>query len=144
MRPRRRAGYTLVEVLMSGALVAMVIVPALTMMRHSLQLSQRVSDTNTLENLCVSKLEEHLAKVAVDSTFADGMFSGTFSVEGQPEMRFQVTRTQSAGEGGVSGRLMVIHCIVWHDADGDTAQDTDEAHCTFSSKIAKLASYQGT
>jgi hypothetical protein len=85
-------------------------------------------------------LEEHLALVSAD--WQTGGFVGDFAADGYPQIRYSVTRSDAAVDGGITDQLMAVTATVWEDADGDATPDTGEPVVVFSGKVANLASYQ--
>jgi len=135
-----RSGYTLIELVMAASLTALAIVPALAVMRDSIELGTSLDSQNMITTLCVAKLEEHLALAA--ATFDEAKDSGNFSSDGHSELRYTVTRSTAGIDGGIADQLMAVTVTVWNDADSDTNQDADESSLTLASKIAKMAKYQ--
>jgi Tfp pilus assembly protein PilV len=138
--PELRRGHTLLEVVLAGTIIAIALVSALRLMRDGLRTSRQTEIRELLTTFGASKLEEHLALVSAD--WQTGNDAGDFAAEGYPDLRFRVGRSDSAGDGGISDQLMAVTAEVWHDLDGDSAPDGNEPAVVFSSKVAKLASYQ--
>ena len=136
----RRRGHSLLEVLVASALMAVALVPALRLMRDGLGMARKVESRELLTTFCTSKLEEHLALVSAG--WQTGNYSGDFSAEGHPNLRFGVTRSDSGGDGGISDQLMAVVATAWDDLDGDGSLDDGEPVVVLGSKVAKLASYQ--
>ena len=140
-RPRpRRPGYTVVELVAAGAILAAVTVPALALMRDSIQVGRIIDTRSVITTLCVSKMEEHLALTAASFTAVTD--TGSLAVEGYPELRYRVVRSDNPAEGGLTGRLMAVTATVWHDVDGNSVQEADEPSVTFGSKVASMTVYQ--
>ena len=137
--PRSR-GHTLLEVLIASALIAIALVPALRLMGNSLRIGSDLEDKELLTTFCTSKLEEHLALVSID--WLSGTYTGNFSAEGYATLRFSVTRSDAAADGGITDQLMAVVATTWADLDGDGSLDSDEPSVEFGSKVAKLASYE--
>ena len=136
----RRGGHTLVELAAAGTLLAVALVPALSFLRDSFVRSRQLATQNALTSFCTSKLDEHLALTSV--SWATGSVFGDFSADGFAQIRFRVDRSDSAGDGGLSDRLMAVTATVWDDVNADAALDANEPSVTFSSKIAKLKRYE--
>jgi len=136
----QRRGHTLLEVLVASALMAIALVPALRLMRSSLRISREIEDRELLTTFCTSKLEEHLAQTSPN--WQTGTYGGDFSAEGYPDLRFEVIRSDSSGDGGIVGQLMAIVATVWNDVNGNGSLDNGEPAVVLASKVAKLASYQ--
>ena len=135
-----RRGHTLLEVILAGVLMAVVLVPALRLMRDGLTLGRETEIRELLTTFCTSKLEEHLALVS--AAWQTGNYTGDFSVEGYPNLRFEVVCSDFGGDGGISDQLMAVTATAWNDLDGHQALDGDELAVVLASKVAKLASYQ--
>ncbi len=125
---------------MASSLTALAIVPALAVMRDSIELGASLDTKNMITTLCVAKLEEHLALAA--ASFAETNASGDFSSTGYGMLRYSVSRSAAVKAGGIPDQLMTVTVTVWNDADSDTVQDPDESALTLASKIAKMAKYQ--
>jgi len=125
---------------MAASLTALAIVPALSVMRDSIDLGTSLDTQNMITTLCVAKLEEHLALAA--ATFVATNESGDFSSDGFGQLRYRVTRSTAAADGGIPDQLMAVTVTVWNDADNNSVQDADESSLTLASKIAKMAKYQ--
>ncbi len=136
----RRRAYTLLELVMTSGLMAMVLVPALALMRDAVELSTTAETWGTLTTYGVDKIEEHLVLAAAG--FQDASVSGNFSADGRAELRYVVVRSQSPVSGGITNRLMTVIATVWSDENGNNLQDAGEPSITLSSKIAKVVSYE--
>ena len=137
---KRPTGHTLLELVAASVLLAVALVPALGLIRDSVEVSRQMDTRNLLTTFCVSKLEQHLAltSAAWDTTTV----TGTLAAEGYANLRFRVDRSDAALDGGIPDRLMAITVTVWDDADGNAALDSGERSTTFGSKTAKLATYE--
>jgi len=135
----RRKGYTLIELVATSALLALVIVPSLELTRESLDLGNRLETRATMTSLCIGKLEEHLALGAID--LSETTSSGSFASIGHSQLRYTVVRSQDAADGGITDRLMAVSATVWDDTNGNLSLDSDEPSITFASKIAKTWTY---
>ena len=139
--PVYRRGNSLLEVLVASALMAIALVPALRLMRDGLRINREVEGRELAMTFCTSKLEEHLALVGAN--WQNGNYSGDFSVEGHPGLRFQVTCSDAVADGGIAGQLMAVVATAWSDTNGNGALDTGEPAVVMASKVAKLSGYQG-
>jgi hypothetical protein len=136
---RPRAAQTLLELIAASAVLAISLVPALTLMRDAIAINDVLEDRHTMATFCASKLEEHLpASVAAWDTSTE---SGSFSAEGYAHLRYQVVRSDSS-PNGITDRLMSVTVTVWNDEDADTNLDADEPQVVYGSKIASMAIYQ--
>ncbi|MBC7854969.1 MAG: hypothetical protein IAF94_16175 [Pirellulaceae bacterium] len=141
MHPKKsRRGQSLLEVIAASTIIATALVPALRMMRDSLEVSRSVEEADLMSTLCIDKLEEHMNKVAGnwDKTTASGDYA---ALEGRSYLKFQVTKSDSVPDGGISNRLMAIAAVVWNDANGNGSLDGGEKKVTFATKVSKFVSY---
>jgi len=136
----RRVGQTLLELIAASTLTAVALVPALKLMGESMTLSREVETRNLLTTLCVSKLEEQLARTAVNWT--TGTEAGDFAAQGIAGVRYETTRSENVAQGGIPDQLMALQVTVWRDANNDAALGASELQVTMRSKIAKLLQYQ--
>ncbi|REJ69003.1 MAG: hypothetical protein DWQ31_06160 [Planctomycetota bacterium] len=137
---RTRSGQTLIELVAATTMMAIAIVPGLELMRDGVRVSRELEAASAMTTLCVSKLEEHLADSA--AAWTTTTTSGNFASEGYASLRYSVTRSDEASDGGITNRLMALSVTVWEDADGDTTLDAEESQVTFSTKVARIASYE--
>jgi len=137
---RRQGGHTLLEVAIAGALISIVLVPALALIRDGLGTSRQLQTREIVTSFCTDKLEEYLARASVEWT--NGTSTGDFTADGHSEIRFSVTCSDDAGDGGITDQLMAVTATVWDDTDGDDALDADELTVVLAGKIAMMPSYQ--
>jgi hypothetical protein len=137
---RLRRGFSLLETLMAGTVLAVVLVPALAAMKRGLELARDVETVQMTTTLCVSKMEEHLALVAHD--FSTGNFSGNFAAEGYSNIRFTAARSDTVLAGGIPDRLMVVSVSVWQDDNGNSVLNAGEIATSFTTKVARMGIYQ--
>ena len=140
---RRRCAhtaYSLLEVVMASTICATALVPALAFMRDGMTLATTIDTKHMLLTYAVGKMEEQLA--IIGATWTEGSASGDFNVDGHPNIRFSVTRSDAPASGGIDGRLMAISVTTFSDDDGDDAMDVAEARITVTTKISKLMSYE--
>jgi len=135
-----RIGQTLLELVLSIVILAGTLVPALRLMRRTLEYSRDIETRNAMVMYCTSKLDEHL--VLASATWAAGPVAGNFAAQGSPELRYTVTRSDATTAGGIPDRLMAITVTVWHDANGNGSRDGNESAVALASKAAKLVGYQ--
>ena len=138
--PLRRQGNTLLELIGATTIVVIALVPALNLMRDSIRVVGELETANVLATLCGSKLEEHL--LASAANWSGGTFSGDFAAEGYPQLRFEVTRSDAADDGGVPDSLLSITVVTWDDRVGNGTWDTGEPRTSFASKLARNVAYQ--
>jgi hypothetical protein len=136
----RRAGYSLLEVVLASTICLTALVSALALLRDSMSNATKI-DTRHLMLLCgVSKMEEQQAVVA--ATWSSGAVNGNFASDGYPSIRYVVSRSDSPANGGLTNQLMSVAVTVYHDDNGNSALDTAEMRTTFATKISKLANYE--
>jgi len=135
-----RRGQTLIELVAATTMMAVAIVPGLSLMRDGMRVSRELEVAGVMTSLCASKQEEHLALSA--ATWSESTASGNFSAEGYPNVRFSVVRSDESADGGISDRLMAVTTTVWEDVDSDSTLDSTEASVTFATKVARIASYE--
>jgi len=136
---RLRRGYTLLELVAATFMVAAIVIPSMSLMRHCMEYSSKIESRNAMTTLCAGKLEQHLALGAV--TFTNATARGDFTAEGYPALCYRVQRSQNAADGGIPNRLMAVWATVWEDSDGDRSPDTDELEVSLAGKVAKIAGY---
>lgn len=139
-RAATRPGYSLLELVAASALVAATLVPALELVRDGIDLSGETINRQLLATYAVSELELRLAQVAAD--WALGSFSGSMASDGRPSLRYETSCSDSVIDGGIADQLMVITTTTYFDENGDGSLDTNELHCTFSTKLARLMNYE--
>ena len=138
-KPRRR-GQSLLEVVAASMIIATTLVPALRMMRDSLQISRDEEEAELMATLCVDELEKHLANVSAtwDKTTASGDYA---ALENRSYLKFRVIKSDAVSDGGIVGRLMSLVAVVWNDANGNGSPDANEKKVTFATKVSKFVSY---
>lgn len=129
----------MLEVVLASTICITAIVPALAMLRDGIALGDRIDTRHLLLTYSVSKMEEQLA--VVGASWATGTLIGNFAADGQSTIRYTVTRSDAAIDGGISGKLMVVTVTTYSDDNGNGAMDSSEARITMTTKVAKLASY---
>ena len=139
-RARQKQGLTLLELVGATTILAITLIPALSMMRDSLRISRQTERANLMATLAASKLEEQLLRTA--GAWAAATVTGDFSADGYSTMKFQVVRSDSPAVGGISGVLMCITSTVWDDTDNDSVLDAGELRSVFASKLARNAAYE--
>lgn len=137
-----RPGHTLLELIVASTILAVTLVPALVLFRDSIFNSQRLEDRELLTTLAVGKMEETLAILSADKTWALTGSNGTFSTIGYPRVRFTTTRTDDSAALTQGGKLMAVVVTVWNDENNDAAQQSSEASLTLRTKVGQLAAYQ--
>jgi hypothetical protein len=137
---RWRRGQSLLEVIAASTIIATTLVPALRMMRDSLRVSREIETAELLTTLCVSKLEEVMARSS--TTWEMQTLNGDYAALGRSDIRYTAIRSDDVVAGGLRDELMGITVIVWHDRNGNGRKDGAEPGVTFATKISKLLGYQ--
>lgn len=135
-----RRAYSLLEVVLASAICASALVPALAVLRDGVALGDIIDTRHLLLTYGVSKMEEQLA--VVGATWATGTVTGNFASDGQSSIRYSVTRSDSAGSGGITNQLMCVTVTTYSDDNGNSTMDSSEARVVLTTKIAKLVSYE--
>lgn len=136
----RTRGLTLLEVVMAVAITGIALVGALEMLSDGMDLGERIDNQLLLTNYGVSTLESQLALVA--HSWTEGTTTGSFAADGHSSIRYSVTRSDSAMDGGIEDRLMHVQVVTYVDANGSGTLDAGEQNCSFRTKIGKYASYE--
>src|SRR5215207_298279 len=134
-----RGGYSMLEVVLAASICLTALVPALAMLRDGIALGDIIDTRHLLLTYSVSKMEEQLA--VVGAAWTTGTTTGNFASDGQSGIRYSVTRSDAAVDGGIVGKLMVVTVTTYSDDNGNSAMDSSEARTTMTKKIAKLVSY---
>lgn len=128
---------------MAAALVTGTVVPALALIRDAMTQSREMHKLKLLSNYAVQVLEQQAATIAINwpspSTSTE---EGDFASDGHSSIRFEATRSDTPGQGGIIDQLMSIEVLVFEDADNDSNRDADEIQVTYRTKVAKLISYE--
>ncbi len=135
-----RYAYSMIEVVLASSICVTAIVPALAMLRDGMALGDLIDTRHLLLTYAVSEMEEQLS--IVGATWATGTLTGNFAADGQSNIRYTVTRSDAAVDGGIVDKLMVVSVTTYSDDNGNSFMDTTEAHTTMTTKIAKLVSYE--
>ena len=77
----------------------------------------------------------------VEFNVPQGSNSGDLAADGFPFLRYTVTWSDRAIDGGLPDALMHITSTTYIDEDGDDTFGANEPSCTFRTKIARLATY---
>jgi hypothetical protein len=136
----RQKAYSLLEVVLASAICATALVPALACLRDSATLGDTIDKRHLLLIYGVSKMEEQLA--IVGATWSTGTLTGDFAADGHPNIRFTATRSDAPASGGITNRLMNISVTTYSDDDADDVLDAAEIRTLFTTKIAKLVTYE--
>src|SRR3977135_1270199 len=139
LRMPLRRGFSMLEVVLASSICITAIVPALAMLRDGIALGDMIDTRHLLLTYSVSKMEEQLA--VIGATWPTGTVTGNFASDGQSTIRYSVTRSDAAVDGGIVGKLMVVMVTTYSDDNGNSAMDASEARTTMTTKVAKLVSY---
>lgn len=137
---RQRRGFSLLEMVTAAALMAAILVPALSVMRDAMAKSRNLHRRSLLANYAVRVLEEQCATVA--GNWATGVDTGSFVSEGHANIRFDVTKSDTIVDGGLPDQLMHIQVTVYDDVDADVTLDSNELRVDYRTKVAKLNTYE--
>jgi len=137
---RRQRGFSLLEIAAASALVASILVPALSIMRDAMAQSREVNRRNLLANYAVRLLEDQTALTATN--WSSTTLSGNFSFDGYPNVRYNVTKSDNPASGGLTNQLMHIQVTVYDDANQDATLNVGELKVNYRTKVAKLGSYE--
>ncbi len=131
----RIAAFSLLEVVAGLAVIALILVPTTSLMQQVLQGESVQRNRGELIHLALGKQNEfcHLARV----DFREIRQSGDFSREGYPELRFQITCLEDSAAGGIPSRLLAIHTLAWHDANGNRSLDNSETTVDLWTSVAR-------
>jgi hypothetical protein len=137
---KARRAYSLLEVVLASTICTSALVPALALVRDSLDLADRIDKRHLILIYGVSMMEEQLAIVA--ATWSEGSLSGDYAGDGHANVRYSVTRSDDSINGGIADRLMCVSVTAYNDEDGDDSLDSGEMRTTLTTKISKVASYE--
>jgi hypothetical protein len=129
----------MLEVVLAASICLTALVPALAMLRDGIALGDIIDTRHLLLTYSVSKMEEQLA--IIGATWTTGTVNGNFASDGLPGIRYSVTRSDAAVDGGIVDKLMVVTVTAYSDDNGNSAMDASEARTTMTTKVAKLVSY---
>ena len=135
-----RGGYSLLEVVLASTLTIGTLVPAMSLLREGMQISDKIDNQLLLANYATRLLEQQLAVVAANWT--SGALQGDLAADGYGHLRYVVSRSDDALDGGIPNRLMNIQVTTYIDANGDDGLSAGEVDCTFTTKVGKLANYE--
>lgn len=136
---RTRRGNTLIELVAATTVLAIALVPALRIMRDALEVGEEIEYATAMSTLCVSQLEQSLAKTA--ATWNTSTESGNYAALGYSRLKYTVTKSDAPADGGLTNQLLAVTATVWDDLNDDGLLDAGEQRVQFSSKLAKLAVY---
>ncbi len=137
---RRRSGQSLLEVIAAGTVIAIALLPALRLMRDSLRVSRELDTGKLLVQSCVSLLEQQIVRAAAE--WKSESATGDLSSQGRPDLRFIIRQSDAVVDGGIPSALMAVRVLVWHDRNGNAAQEPTEPKVELATKVARTASYQ--
>ncbi len=135
-----RSGQTMLELVAATTIIAIALVPALRLTRDGLANLDRIERYEQAATLCASLLEEEMARTAAYWDLSAR--TGDFRALGFRDLQFSVFKSDRNADGGVPGALAVIRVTVWYDADGGGDLDSDETRTEFTTKMARVLSYE--
>jgi len=130
-----RSGFSLLELIAATALVALTIVPALSLMRDAMAQSRAMNRRNLLAIYAVQKLEEQ-------SAFAMQYWTNATDEDNFAAYGHHLSRSDAVADGGIVDRLARIQVIVFDDVDGNLLPGANELQVQFRTKVAKLVTYE--
>lgn len=135
-----RTAYSLLEVVLASAICASALVPAMAYLRDGMELANKIDTKHLLLIFGVSKMEEQIALVAASWTM--GTINGDYATDGYTNLRYTATRSDDAGSGGITNRLMSISITTYSDENGNDVMDSSEPRLVLATKISKLLTYE--
>ncbi len=129
----------MLELVAATTIISIALVPALKLMRGNLMNLDNLERNEQLVTLCASVLEKELAITA--ATWSLDSRSGSIG-GATPQIRYAITKSDSVSDGGRPGELAIVDVTVWHDSDGGNDLDSGEPRTRFSTKLAKVISYE--
>lgn len=130
----------MLELVAATTIISIALTPALRLTRSSLMNIETLERSELTVSLCVSKLEEEMARTAFTWELVGS--TGDFSSVGQPNLHFTTSISDAAATGGIPDRLAVIEVVVWNDSDEGGDLDSEEQQTRLSTKLAKVLSYE--
>lgn len=137
--PRKRGGFSLLEMLAATALVAGTLAPALAVMRDAMAVSREGVRRSLVANYAVQVLESQSSVVM--QNWSTGTVTGNFSADGYGTIKYSAVKSDVPADGGLVNRLMHIQVTAYDDANGNSTADAGEIRATIRTKVARLASY---
>ncbi len=137
---RRTSGYSLLEVVLASTLTLSTLVPAMSLMRDGIQISKKIDNQLLMANYAVRQLEQQMAIVA--ASWTSGTMTGDFAIDGYPQLRYIVTRSDAVVDGGLANQLMSLTVTTYIDQNNDDSLTAGEVSCVFATKVGKLATYE--
>lgn len=139
IRRRSKKGCSLVEVVASIALMAATLVPAIELVRGSMEVSEETDRRQVLALYAVSQVEEQLGLAAM--TWSAGSYTGSYATDGHATIRYDTVCSDDPLNGGVTGSLMDIRTTVYYDTNGDATLSAGELQCSYRTKVGRFATY---
>ncbi|MCA9136316.1 MAG: hypothetical protein KDB00_06150 [Planctomycetales bacterium] len=130
----------MLELVAASTIIGIGMIPALKLTTKGVTHANDLELSETLLSLCASKMEEEMARTMAGWDLND--HQGQFSIAAHPELRFQVSKSDSSVDGGLPGKLAAIQVVVWQDTDADAIVDSSEHNVWLATKLAKLTSYE--
>lgn len=139
-RLRASAAYSLLEVVAAIGLMGATLVPAMELVRSSMEKSVENDQRQLLSLYAVSQIEQQLG--VVEMTWATGSLTGDYAVDGHANIRYDTVVSDDPLNGGVIGQLMDLRTTVYVDDNGDDTLSSGELQCSFRTKIGRFATYE--
>lgn len=127
-----RSAYSLIEVVAAIGLMGATLVPALELVRSSMEQSSETDQRQLLALYAVSQIEQQLGIVGM--SWSTGTFSGDYSADDNPNIRYDTVTSDELVNGGIPDSLMDIRTTVYLDDNADDALSSGELQCTFRTK----------
>ncbi len=135
-QPRR--GFSLLEMVAATALMASVLVPALSVMRDAMAKSRDMNRRNVLSIYAGRHMEDYAARAAYNWTLA----SNTNVSSNSGSIHQTITLSDDPANGGLTGQLSHLRVTVYDDVNGNSTRDANEPQVSYRTKVAKLNSYE--
>lgn len=128
-------GFTFVELVAAIAVMAITIVPAMQYFTESMTLRRELERERVMVLLATQLVESQMA--VVNSSFTTTQYVDTFASQGQPDIAYEITRSDLPAEGGIPNLLMAISVRVWSDDNNNLVLDANEAKVDLHTKMAR-------
>ncbi len=132
-RPCR--GFTFVELVAALFILAITLVPATQFLADSMTLRRDLERDRNMVLLAIQTIEEQMS--VINGAWTTAQQTGTFASQGLPNLAYEIVRSDSATDGGISDLLMAIIVQVWSDDDGDQQLDAGESVVELQTKMAR-------
>lgn len=123
-----KKGFTLIEVLAAIILIAVALIPIMTIVPQMIENSLNTEKLTKVIFLAEKMMEETKRDAINDYDNFDGNASAT-KFDPSEDYKYKVSDDRGSG-------IRVIQIEVWHDEDGNNAADSGEQSITLNTKIA--------